>query len=303
VKSKKLIVIQGPTASGKTALAIALAKQFETVIFSADSRQFFKEMSVGTAKPTLEEQAGIKHYFIDSHSVQDPVSAADFEKEALAHLEQEFKQHEYIILVGGSGMFIDALCDGLDDIPNDENLRNELSLQVKNEGLSKLLMELKEKDVSYYDLVDKQNANRIIRAIEAIRLTGQPFSSLRKAQKKERFFEINRYVINLPREVLYERINLRAAQMFENNLIEEVKNLSPFRDLQSLNTVGYKEVFEYLDGKVSLEQAIEQVQQNSRRYAKRQLTWFRRNETNFWLKSQSTQEQEKEILQNLGILP
>lgn len=303
MKSKKLIVIQGPTASGKTALAIALAKQFETVIFSADSRQFFKEMSVGTAKPTLEEQAGIKHYFIDSHSVQDPVSAADFEKEALAHLEQEFKQHEYIILVGGSGMFIDALCDGLDDIPNDENLRNELSLQVKNEGLSKLLMELKEKDVSYYDLVDKQNANRIIRAIEAIRLTGQPFSSLRKAQKKERFFEINRYVINLPREVLYERINLRAAQMFENNLIEEVKNLSPFRDLQSLNTVGYKEVFEYLDGKVSLEQAIEQVQQNSRRYAKRQLTWFRRNETNFWLKSQSTQEQEKEILQNLGILP
>ncbi len=165
MKSKKLIVIQGPTASGKTALAIALAKQFETVIFSADSRQFFKEMSVGTAKPTLDEQAGIKHYFIDSHSVQDPVSAADFEKEALALLEQEFKQHEYIILVGGSGMFIDALCDGLDDIPNDENLRNELSLQVKNEGLSKLLMELKEKDVSYYDLVDKQNANRIIRAI------------------------------------------------------------------------------------------------------------------------------------------
>lgn len=303
MKSKKLIVIQGPTAGGKTALAIALAKQFETVIFSADSRQFFKEMSVGTAKPTLEEQAGIKHYFIDSHSVQDPVSAADFEKEALAHLEQEFKQHEYIILVGGSGMFIDALCDGLDDIPNDENLRNELSLQVKNEGLSKLLMELKEKDVSYYDLVDKQNANRIIRAIEAIRLTGQPFSSLRKAQKKERFFETHRYVINLPREVLYERINLRAAHMFENNLIEEVKNLSPFRDLQSLNTVGYKEVFEYLDGKISLEQAIEQVQQNSRRYAKRQLTWFRRNETNFWLKSQSTQEQEKEILQNLGILP
>lgn len=303
MKSKKLIVIQGPTASGKTALAIALARQFETVIFSADSRQFFKEMSIGTAKPTLGEQAGIKHYFIDSHSVQDPVSAADFEKEALALLEQEFKQHEYIILVGGSGMFIDALCDGLDDIPNDEHLRNELSLQVKNEGLSKLLIELKEKDVSYYDLVDKQNANRIIRAIEAIRLTGQPFSSLRKAQKKERFFEIHRYVINLPREVLYERINLRAAQMFENNLIEEVKNLSPFRDLQSLNTVGYKEVFEYLDGKISLQQAIEQVQQNSRRYAKRQLTWFRRNESNFWLKSQSIQEQEKEILQNLGILP
>jgi tRNA dimethylallyltransferase len=303
VKSKKLIVIQGPTASGKTALAIALAKQFETVIFSADSRQFFKEMSIGTAKPTLDEQAGIKHYFIDSHSVQDPVSAADFEKEALAYLEQEFKQHEYIILVGGSGMFIDALCDGLDDIPNDENLRNQLSLQVKNDGLSKLLMELKEKDISYYDLVDKQNANRIIRAIEAIRLTGQPFSSLRKEQKKERFFEIHRYVINLPREVLYERINLRAAQMFENNLIEEVKNLSSFRDLQSLNTVGYKEVFEYLDGKISLQQAVEQVQQNSRRYAKRQLTWFRRNETNFWLKSQSTQEQEKEILQNLGILP
>jgi tRNA dimethylallyltransferase len=283
-------------------LAIALAKTLETSIISADSRQFYKEMSIGTAKPSLQEQDGIKHFFIDSHSISSPVTAADFEKEALLILEKEFKNHSNIILVGGSGMFIDALCQGLDDIPHDENLRNQLTLEVEKNGLSKLLQELEKKDVSYYDLVDKHNSVRIIRAIEAIRLSGKTFTELRKKQAKERFFETHRYVIDLPREKLYERINLRAAHMFENGLIQEVEKLKEFRHLQSLNTVGYKEVFSYLDGEISLERAIELVQQNSRNYAKRQVTWFKRNESTIFLKSQSTEEQTKEILENLGIL-
>jgi tRNA dimethylallyltransferase len=279
LEAKKLIVIQGPTASGKTALAIALAKKMKTVILSADSRQFYKEMSIGTAKPSKEEQAGIKHYFIDSHSVHNPVSAADFEKEALSVLENEFQKHNFIILVGGSGMFIDALCDGLDNIPNDKNLRNELTIQVKKEGLESLLSELKQKDEAYYNFVDKNNAVRVIRAIEAIHLSGKTFTELRSNQTKKRNFQIARFVIDLPREKLYERINLRSELMFKNNLIAEVEKLNDFRTLQSLNTVGYKEVFEYLDGNITLEQAINLVKQNSRRYAKRQVTWFKRNDT------------------------
>ena len=253
-------------------------------------------MSIGTAKPSLEEQAGIKHYFVDSHSVENPISAADFEREALYVLEQEFKNHETIILVGGSGMFIDALCDGLDDISNDVILRDELTKLVQEEGLEVLLEELKKKDVIYYELVDRSNPVRIIRAIEAIRISGKTFTELRQKAIKKRDFEIFRFVIDLPREKLYERINLRTSLMFENNLVEEVKNLIQFREIQTLNTVGYSEVFEFLDGKITLEKAIELVQQNSRRYAKRQLTWFRRNEKAIWLKSEKTEDLLEEIL-------
>jgi tRNA dimethylallyltransferase len=234
--------------------------------------------------------------FIDSHSVHNPVSAADFEKEALSVLENEFQKHDFIILVGGSGMFIDALCDGLDNIPNDKNLRNELTIQVKKEGLESLLSELKQKDEAYYNFVDKNNAVRVIRAIEAIRLSGKTFTELRSNQTKSRNFQIARFVIDLPREKLYERINLRSELMFKNNLIAEVEKLNDFRTLQSLNTVGYKEVFEYLDGNITLEQAINLVKQNSRRYAKRQVTWFKRNDKNIWLKAQNLENQVEEIL-------
>ncbi len=256
-------------------------------------------MSIGTAKPSLEEQAGIKHYFVHSHSAEYPVSAADFEREALEVLEHEFKNHETIILVGGSGMFIDALCDGLDDIPNDANLRDELTILVQEKGLEILLNELKKKDVNYYKLVDKSNPVRIIRAIEAIRISGKTFTELRQKKSKKRYFEIFRFVIDLPREKLYERINLRTSLMFENNLVEEVKNLIQFREIQTLNTVGYSEVFDFLDGKITLEKAIELVQQNSRRYAKRQLTWFRRNEKAIWLKSEKAEDLLEEILGKL----
>lgn len=293
---KKLIVIQGPTASGKTALAIALAKHFSTVILSADSRQFYKETAIGTAKPSLEEQDGVKHYFIDSHSIEEPLTAADFEKEALAVLENEFQKNDVIILVGGSGMFISALCDGLDEIPNDVELRDKLTQEVQEKGLDFLLEELKEKDLAYYEQVDKSNAVRVIRAIEAIRLSGQKYSEMRLRSVKKRNFESIRFVIDLPRETLYERINKRVDLMFEAGLLDEVKALIPYQHLQSLNTVGYKELFSYFKQKISLEQATDLIKQNSRRYAKRQLTWFRRDENAIWLKAKTTQEQVQEVL-------
>jgi tRNA dimethylallyltransferase len=297
--SKKLIVIQGPTASGKTALSIALAKHFNTVIVSADSRQFYKEMEIGTAKPNLQEQEGIKHYFIDSHHVNEPLSAAKYEKEALSVLENEFKTHNIIILVGGSGMFIDALCYGLDLIPHDETLRNELTLLVKNNGLSTLLEELKEKDPIYYNEVDKKNPVRIIRAIEAIRISGKTYTEMRKKTVQKRTFEIIKFVIDLPRKILYDTINQRVDEMIKNELINEVKSLVQHKNLQTLNTVGYAELFEYLDGKYTLNEAVELIKQNTRRYAKRQVTWFRKDKDALWLKAKKTDDLKKEILKQM----
>ena len=296
---KKLIVIQGPTASGKTALAIELAKHFQTVIVSADSRQFYKEMSIGTAKPNIEEQAGIKHYFIDSHSIQKPLTAADYEKEALEVLKAEFLQHDYIILVGGSGMFIDALCKGLDPIPSNIELRDELTNEFKLSGLENLCRELKEKDPEYFSQVDQKNPARIIRAIEAIRLSGKTYSELRTKKPAQREFESFSFVIDLPREVLYNRINQRVEIMFDKGLLEEAQKLIPYQDLQSLNTVGYSELFSYFKGEIDLETAKEQIKQNSRRYAKRQLTWFKRDEKAQWLKSSNLIDQMKEVLRKM----
>lgn len=256
-------------------------------------------MAIGTAKPSLEEQEGIKHYFIDSHSIFEPLTSAQFEKQALVLLEEEFKQHHEIILVGGSGMFIEALCQGLDNIPFDLKLRDELNVLVENQGLSVLLEELKSKDLDFYEQIDQQNPVRIIRAIEAIRLTGQKYSELRKKQAAERSFESIYFTIDLPRDLLYERINKRADLMLDAGLLDEVKALKAFRHLQSLNTVGYKEFFDYLDGKCSFESAVEQMKQNSRRYAKRQLTWFRRNPENVFLKSGDSITQMEEILSKL----
>lgn len=257
-------------------------------------------MAIGTAKPSLEEQDGIKHYFIDSHSVENPVSAADFEKEALQVLEHEFLFHDKIILVGGSGMFISALINGLDEIPNDIELRDKLSQEVGEKGLEVLLEELKEKDLEYYNQVDRSNAVRIIRAIEAIRLSGQKYSFLRQKSVKKRNFESIRFVIDLPREVLYDRINRRVELMFDAGLLEEVESLIPFKNLQTLNTVGYKELFSFFNNEISLEEANEAIKQNSRRYAKRQLTWFRRDESAIWFRTQSLEEQLNFIILKLN---
>ncbi|MCE3294766.1 MAG: tRNA dimethylallyltransferase [Crocinitomicaceae bacterium] len=277
-------------------MAIALAKKFSTVILSADSRQFYKEMAIGTAKPSGEEQEGIRHYFIDSHSLNDSVTAASYEKEALEVLLKEFQQHNTIILVGGSGMFISALCDGLDPVPSSVELREELNREVEQFGLLNLLEELQHADPEYYGQVDRENPVRVIRAIEAIRLSGKTYSELRRGQKQERFFSSGRFVIDLPREVLYDRINRRVDLMFEAGLLKEAESLKAYRDLQALNTVGYKELFDYFDGKISLEDAKDLVKQNTRRYAKRQLTWFRRDAGAHWLKGTDTESQLREVM-------
>ena len=298
---QQLIVIEGPTASGKTALAVALAKALNTVVLSADSRQFYKELSIGTAKPSLEEMEGVPHYFIDSHPISTPVSAAQFETEAMKLIQGELAHHSKLILVGGSGMFIDALCIGLDPIPTDPAIQEELRKELEEKGLEPLLHELKESDPEFYEQVDKQNPMRILRALEVIRLTSIPFSTWRKNELPQRPFEVIRFVINHPREVLYDRINRRVDLMIDAGLIDEVKRVSEYRNFTSLQTVGYKEVFDYLDGTFDLETCIAKIKQHTRNYAKRQLTWFKRHADTIWLDAKSANELCEEILQIVRI--
>lgn len=296
---QKIIVIGGPTASGKTALAIALAQHLNTVILSADSRQFYKEMSIGTAKPSAVELAAAKHYFIDSHSIHNPVSAAQFEKEALQLISSELKHLPYLILVGGSGMFIDALCVGLDPIPRDEKQQEELRKELELNGLDPLLEELARKDPTFYSTVDTSNPVRILRALEVIRSTNKTFSSWRMQQPEPRPFHIQRFTIDIDRNTLYERINKRVEQMVENGLFEEVKELIPFEDITALQTVGYKEVFDYYKRKISKAETIALIQQHTRNYAKRQLTWFRRHQNTVWLNSETLTSQIQTVINNL----
>lgn len=293
---KKLIVIEGPTASGKTSLAVELAKHFETIVLSSDSRQFYKEMSIGTAKPTLEEMDGIQHYFIDSHSLKEPLTAGKYEKEGLEILENEFKNQSTIVLVGGSGMFTNALCNGLDNIPVFPEIQNKLRTELEKEGSDKLLKELEETDLDYFKLVDKKNNMRILRALEVIRGTGKTFSSFRQNSISKRPFTVKRFVINHERQTLYDRINLRVDQMIDNGLLQEVKSLEEFRNLAPLQTVGYSEVFDYFDGNYSLEECIDKIKQHTRNYAKRQLTWFKRNPDSNWIDFSSNAEMKLSIL-------
>ncbi len=294
---QQLIVIEGPTASGKTSLAVALAKAWNTVVLSADSRQFYKELAIGTAKPTMEEMQGISHYFIDSHPISTPVSAAQYEAEAMELIQGKLAHYPKLILVGGSGMFIDALCVGLDPIPTDAGIQTVLRKELEETGIEPLLQELSEKDPEFYQQVDKQNPMRILRALEVIRLTNIPFSNWRKNELPKRPFQVIRFVINHPREILYERINLRVDQMIEAGLIEEVKSVAEYRSLTALQTVGYKEVFDYLDGETDLETCISKIKQHTRNYAKRQLTWFKKHPETIWLDAKPTDEMCKEILQ------
>ena len=294
---RKLIVIQGPTASGKTKLAIQLAKILNTVVVSADSRQFYKEIQIGTAKPTLEEQEGVKHYFIDSHSIHSPVTSAQYEKEAIQLLNELFISTPFIVLVGGSGMFIDALCDGINEVPKNDLIKVQLNSELLTNGLPFLLSELKIKDEFYFQKVDKGNPLRVIRALEVIRSTGSTYSSfLDKNSIVKRDFETVKFVIDLPRDQLYERINLRVDHMICNGLLDEVKSVIEYKYLQSLNTVGYKELFSYLNSEIDFKEAVELIKKNTRNYAKRQLTWFRKDTSAIWLKSIATNEQINEIL-------
>lgn len=297
---KTLIVIVGPTAIGKTALAIAIAQYFQTEIISADSRQFFKEMAIGTAKPDAEELAAAPHHFINSHSVSQLFSTGDFEVEALRTLDSIFKNHNTAIMVGGSGLYINAVCKGLDDMPEiDLNIREKLNKQFENEGIEIIQQQLQKLDPEYFEKVDQNNPQRMIRGLEVVLSTGQKLSSMLTNQKKERPFNIIKIGLNTDREVLYNRINLRVDKMIEAGLLEEVKYLVPYRKHNALNTVGYSEIFDYLDGKQSLEKAVEMIKQNTRRFAKRQLTWFRRDEEIHWFEPNENQKVIDFIKQNL----
>lgn len=276
---KNLILIVGPTAVGKTALAVTLAKYYTTEIISADSRQFYKELEIGTAKPSTEELNEVKHHLINSHSFKELVDAGTYERLALEILPKIFSTHHQAIVVGGSGLYVQALCEGLDPVDlRDEELRETLSKL----SLTELQEKLKSLDKDYFEEVDQQNPQRLMRAIEVITLTGKTYSSLRTGKKKNRDFKIIKVGLTEEREILYERINNRVDEMVARGLEQEAKSFYNDKNEYTLQTVGYTEFFDYFDGKITKEEAIELIKRNSRRYAKRQLTWFRRDEEIQW---------------------
>jgi tRNA dimethylallyltransferase len=278
VKDKVLIVVAGPTAVGKTRLAIDLALHFHTEVISADARQLFREMTIGTAKPTAAEVALVKHHFIDSHSVHDTIDAAAFADMAMAKIEALFQDKKILLLCGGSGLYIKALLEGFDDMPEVKvGVRDELNWQLQSEGIAKLQAELAQSDPQYYAQVDKQNPQRLVRALEIIRSSGKPFSTFRKKNIKELPFQVVKIGLELPREVLYARIDARMDAMIEAGLFGEAERLHPLKNLNALQTVGYQEIFGFLDGEYDREEAVRLLKQNSRHYAKRQLTWFKKD--------------------------
>ncbi len=282
--NKKLLILLGPTAVGKTDMSLSLAQQYDSPIISCDSRQLYKEMSIGTAVPSQEQLSQVKHYFIQDHSIFDLYTAGKYEIEALALIEKLFEQgHDTLVMTGGSGFYIDAVCNGLDDFPPaDLTLRAQLTERLAKEGVESLRMELKSLDPLSYEQVDIANGQRVVRALEVCLMTGRPFSSFKTHPDKKRPFEIEKRGLARPREVLYERINQRVLQMIDEGLMEEVRALSPHRQLTALQTVGYKELFPVLDGEYSLERGIELVQRNTRHYAKRQMTWWGRDKSIIW---------------------
>ncbi|MFZ4785779.1 MAG: tRNA (adenosine(37)-N6)-dimethylallyltransferase MiaA [Flavobacteriales bacterium] len=285
----KLIVILGPTAIGKTAFSIELAKHFQTEILSCDSRQFFKEMNIGVARPDISELAAAPHHFIGHISIVDDYSAGRFEQEGLLLLEELFKNHNHVLLTGGSGLYLDALLKGFDDLPSSIDVRQSLIALHHEMGLQPLLEELIQFDPEYFHMVDRDNPHRIIRALEVCRVSGQKYSELRKGKEKSRAFDVVKIGLTSDREWLYNRINQRVDQMISNGLLEEVKSLWDYRHLNALNTVGYKEIFDTIEGKHSFDQAIDKIKQHTRNYAKRQLTWWRREEDIHWIRiDQST---------------
>jgi len=286
----KLIVIAGPTASGKTAAAIALANKLNCPILSADSRQFFQEMTIGTAKPSQTELSKVQHVFIDHLSVFQDYSAGAFERDALHFLKAHFLQNKFAVLCGGSGLYIDALCYGMDDLPKDQKIRAHLNGEFDALGLQPLLQELHIKDPEYYALCDLQNHRRVIRALEVIRASGSKMSDHQSNAKIQRNFDIHYFVLDWQRDLLYERINKRVDIMMNNGLLEEAQALVDYKNKASLQTVGYQEIFDFMAGKHDLSRAVELIKQNSRRYAKRQITWFKKNPDAIWLHCQEHQD-------------
>lgn len=285
MEKPELTIILGPTGVGKTDYAIDLALEYGSPVISCDSRQIFKEMKIGTAPPSPEQLERVKHYFIFSHSVTDYYTAGRYEIEALELLGELFKTHKRLVMAGGSGLYIDALCNGLDDFPPaDQDLRKRLSRQAETaEGLAELAETLKKIDPQSYENIDLCNRQRVVRAVEVTMQTGRKFSDWRKNQKKERPFSIRKIGIMRDREELYDRINRRVDIMMDNGLLDEVKSLKQFEQMPALRTVGYKEIFDHLNGEISLEKAVELIKRNSRRYAKKQLTYWGRDKDIEWM--------------------
>ncbi|MBL0048299.1 MAG: tRNA (adenosine(37)-N6)-dimethylallyltransferase MiaA [Bacteroidetes bacterium] len=278
-----LLVICGPTAVGKTALSIALAKQFTTEIISADSRQVYREMQIGTARPFDAELESVPHHLLGHISIHQKYTVADFAIEANELISKIHAKNPLAILVGGSGLYLDAVCNGLDDLPNsDASIKANLLKTLESEGIEKLQKQLLELDPVYFHSMDINNPHRLIRAIEVCLISGKKFSDLRLGKKMEHPFRIVKIGLQMERKKLYEKINLRVEHMFEQGLLEEVKGLLPYKNLKALKTVGYSELFDFLDAKISIEQALLLIQQNTRRYAKRQMTWFRRDQEINW---------------------
>ena len=289
--AKTLIVITGPTAVGKTALCLDIAQHFGIPIINADSRQIYKELKIGTASPTEEQLAKVKHYFVGSLSLNDYYSASLFEQQTMEILEREFAKSDYALMAGGSMMYIDAVCNGIDDIPTvDDYTRETLKARLANEGLEPLVEELRQLDPEYYEIVDKQNPRRVVHGLEICLMTGKTYTSFRKREKKQRPFRIVKIGLNRDREELYNRINLRVDEMMDEGLLEEARNLYPMRHMNALNTVGYKEMFAYLDGTWTLEEAVERIKGNTRRYARKQLTWYKKDEQIRWFHPDQKEE-------------
>jgi tRNA dimethylallyltransferase len=280
---KKLIVVLGPTAIGKTAYAVALAESLGTEIISADSRQIFQELNIGVARPSEAELNAVVHHFVASASILEEYSAGRFEREALERLTDLFDRYDTVVCCGGSMLYIDALVEGMDDLPGDKSVREQWIKRLNDEGLETLQHELLQVDPEYYSQVDLGNPHRIIRALEVCAVSGKAYSSLRTAQGKKRNFEVNKIGLEMPREELYKRIDARVVGMMEKGLEQEALQLLPHRQLQALNTVGYKEMFDYFDGRCSLDDAVAKIQQHTRNFAKRQLTWWKRQSDIQWV--------------------
>lgn len=272
-------------------MAIELAKHYSTEVISADSRQFYVELNIGTAKPSAEELASAKHHFINSHHIHEHYSAGDFEREALAKLDELFQKKDIVILVGGSGLFVKALCEGLDNLPQPSaGVRETLNEQLKKEGLEGMQERLKQVDPEYYHQIDISNPQRVIRALEVYESTGKPFSYFRKNQVNKRPFQILPIGLYTDREVLYQRINSRVDSMIDDGLLQEVQSLYYYKNRPALLTVGYVELFDYLEGKLTLDESVDRIKQNSRRYAKRQITWFKKMKDISWFEPGRIQE-------------
>ena len=298
---KTLVVVLGPTGVGKTELCLNIAKHLKSPIINADSRQIFAEMPIGTAAPTKEQQREVLHYFVGNHNITDYYSAAMFEEDAINTIDKLFKDgHNSVLISGGSMMYIDAVCKGIDDIPTiDESTREKLKIEFERDGLDKLVDKLKVLDPEHWLIVDKKNPRRVIHALEICMMTGKTYTSFRRNTNKKRPFNILKIGLNRDREELYERINKRVLNMIDEGLVNEVLQLYNFRNLNALNTVGYKEVFDYLDGLLTLDEATRQIQSNSRRYMRKQLTWFKRDESIKWFNPNNVEEILKYIDKNV----